>query len=99
MPTSSSVALVHSGFCQVNFHGRIPNDNVEDVFSLTSCSALRGFRGIQILGSAPDGRGRGNRDGLGKSHRSPCHLFRHVLRARLLRDLFRSYGSTSQSLG
>ena len=68
-------------------------------FSLTGCSALRGSRGIRILGSAPDGRNRGYRDGLGKSPQSPHHLFRHVLRTRLLRDLFRSPGSTSQSLG
>ena len=68
-------------------------------FSLTGCSALRGSRGIQILGSALDRRNRGHRDGLGKSPRSPRHLFRHVLHARLLRDLFRSSGSTSQSLG
>ena len=69
------------------------------VFSLTGCSALHGSRGIRILGSAPDGRNRGYRDGLGKSPRSPCHLFRHVLRARLLRDLFRPSGSTSQPVG
>ena len=68
------------------------------VFSLTGCSALRGSRGIRILGSAPDGRNRGYRDGLGKSPRSLCHLFRHVLHARLLRDLFRSSGPTIQSL-
>ena len=68
------------------------------VFSLTGCSALRGSRWIRILGSAPDGRNRGYRDGLGKSPRSPRHLFRHVLRARLLRDLFRSLGSTGQPL-
>ena len=68
------------------------------VFSLTGCSALRGSRRIRILGSTPDERKRGHRDGLGKSPRSPRHLFRHVLRARLLRDLFRSLGSTSQPL-
>ena len=48
---------------------------MEDVFRLTSCSVVRGFRGIRILGSAPSGGGRGNRDGLGRSPRSLRHLF------------------------
>ena len=36
------------------------------IFRLTGRSAVCGFHGIRILGSAPGGGGRSNRDGLGR---------------------------------
>ena len=45
------------------FTQKAPSDGVEEIFGLTSCSAVRGFRGIRILGSARDGGGRSNRMG------------------------------------
>ena len=67
-PTSFSVALVHSWFSSSELSAkRTSSADTEKIFRLTSCSAVRGSRGIRILGSARGRGGRSNRVGLGRA--------------------------------
>ena len=73
--TACSVALIHSWFCQVNFHYLASSVDMGKIFHLTGCSVVCEFHGIRISGSAPGGGGHSNQDGLGRPPRSLRHLF------------------------
>ena len=81
------------------FTCKAPSDGAEEIFGLTSYLLPADLVGSEFW----EARGTGEAAVIGwdraEPPRSPRHLFRHVSRARLLRDLTGSPGPTSQSLG